>query len=112
MKFPYLKKIQLAGLTYFVSITYNDSTTQTHVRYTDQQPNSKTTPFKVPVTINPSEVAEVKVFINGEEFQTHTKPYEEAAKEGLNARRKDYKSGKSGFYYVDVHVVVSISMSC
>lgn len=78
---PVSEEDQLAGLTYFVSITYNDSITQTHVKYTDQQPIQKTTPFKVPVTINPSEVAEVKVFINGEEFQTHTKPYEQVAKE-------------------------------
>ncbi|OIJ17786.1 hypothetical protein BKP45_19680 [Anaerobacillus alkalidiazotrophicus] len=76
---PISEEDQLAGLTYFVTITYDDSTTSGHVVYTNEQPINELTSFRIPVTINPEDFAEVKVAINGEEYQTHTKTYDEGA---------------------------------
>lgn len=75
---PVSEEDQLASTVYFVTITYNDSTTLDHVRYIDEKQISETTAFKVPVTINPNDNAEVKVFLNEVEYQTHKKTYEEA----------------------------------
>lgn len=69
---------QLANQIYYVTITYNDSTSDGHIGYVEEKPIKETTSFNVPVTINPNENAEVKVFINGDESQTLKKSYEEA----------------------------------
>jgi serine/threonine protein kinase len=75
---PVSEEDQLANQIYVVTITYNDSTTLDHVRYLDEKEISETTNFKVPVTINPTDTAEVKVLINGEDYSTHLKTYQQA----------------------------------
>lgn len=70
---------QIVGNIYYVTITFNDSTTQGHVnsKYVDE-PISESTTFEIPVTINPNERAEATVFIRGEdEYTTFTLSYEE-----------------------------------
>lgn len=75
---PVSDEDQLAGRVYFVTITYKDSRSLGHISYVEEKEIKETTPFDVPVTINPNDYAEVKVFLNEEEYQTHKKTYEEA----------------------------------
>ncbi len=74
---------QLVGNVYYVTITYNDSTTNGHVNsnYVDE-PISELTTFEIPVTINPEQEAEAIVYIRGEdEYTTFVLTYEDAIKE-------------------------------
>ncbi len=69
---------QVAGRIYPVSITYKDSQTKEHVSFVVEQLISKTTSFQIPVTINPNDTAEIKIYIGDELYDTITIPYEKA----------------------------------
>jgi eukaryotic-like serine/threonine-protein kinase len=75
---PVSPEAQLASQIFPVTITYKDSISKEHKPYVIEQPITEPTTFKVPVTINPKEFAEIKIFIGDDLFDTKTLTYGEA----------------------------------
>ncbi|MCD8502465.1 MAG: PASTA domain-containing protein [Bacillaceae bacterium] len=68
---------QLAGLSYEVRISYNDSTTVSFVN-TVREEILQTKQYPIPLTVNPGEEAVVVLYINNEEIKRYVYTYEDA----------------------------------